>query len=45
MIRGMKFVSIPVRNQDASLKLFTENSVSKSVPINPLVKSSAGSNS
>src|SRR5580700_10263016 len=24
MIRGMKFVSIPVRNQDASLKFFTE---------------------
>ena len=25
MIRGLKFVSIPVRNQDASLKFFTEN--------------------
>jgi len=24
MIRGLKFVSIPVRNQDASLKFFTE---------------------
>jgi predicted enzyme related to lactoylglutathione lyase len=24
MIRGIKFVSIPVRNQDASLKFFTE---------------------
>jgi len=25
MIRGLKFVSIPVRDQDASLKFFTEN--------------------
>ena len=24
MIRGLKFVSIPVRNQDAALKFFTE---------------------
>jgi len=24
MIRGLKFVSVPVRNQDASLKFFTE---------------------
>ncbi len=24
MIRGLKFVSIPVRNQDASLKFYTE---------------------
>src|ERR1700690_2676180 len=24
MIRGLKFVSIPVRNQDSSLKFFTE---------------------
>ncbi|MGA8233737.1 MAG: VOC family protein, partial [Candidatus Acidiferrales bacterium] len=24
MIRGLKFISIPVRNQDASLKFFTE---------------------
>lgn len=24
MIRGMKFISVPVRNQDASLKFFTE---------------------
>ena len=24
MIRGIKFISIPVRNQDASLKFFTE---------------------
>ena len=24
MIRGLKFVSIPVRNQDASLRFFTE---------------------
>jgi hypothetical protein len=24
MIRGIKFVGIPVRNQDVSLKLFTE---------------------
>ena len=24
MIRGLKFVSVPVRNQDAALKFFTE---------------------
>ncbi len=36
MIRGIKFVSVPVRNQDASLKFYTEKLGFKVVTDQPL---------